>query len=214
PEFIDIGEQVYLSGNSSGIADASWDSIRRTKIFLKAPITTPFGGGYKSLNVTVRKSLGLFANVRPCRSLHPYVPTKFPELDVVIIRENEEDLYAGIEHQQTVDVVQALKLITRPGSERIIRYAFEYARAYGRKKVTCLVKDNIMKHTEGLFNSVFDEIGKEYPDIIQESQIIDIGSARLAARPEDYDVVVTSNLCGDIVSDIVAEVAGSVGMAG
>lgn len=214
PEFIDIGEQVYLSGNTSGIADASWDSIRRTKIFLKAPITTPFGGGYKSLNVTVRKSLGLFANVRPCRSLHPYVPTKFPELDVVIIRENEEDLYAGIEHQQTVDVVQALKLITRPGSERIIRYAFEYARAYGRKKVTCLVKDNIMKHTDGLFHSVFDEIGKEYPDIIQESQIIDIGSARLAARPEDYDVVVTSNLYGDIVSDIVAEVAGSVGMAG
>lgn len=214
PEVIEIGEKVYLSGNTAGIAPESWESIRRTKVFLKAPITTPQGGGYKSLNVTVRKSLGLYANVRPCRSLYPYVPTKFPELDVVIIRENEEDLYAGIEHQQTSDVVQCLKLITRPGSERIVRYAFEYARAYGRKKVTCLVKDNIMKHTDGLFHEVFDEIGKEYPDIQQEAQIIDIGSARLAAQPERYDVVVTSNLYGDIVSDIVAEIAGSVGMAG
>ena len=214
PEFIDIGEKVYLSGNTAGIAPESWESIRRTQVFLKAPITTPFGGGYKSLNVTVRKTLGLFANVRPCRSLYPYVPTKFPNLNVVVIRENEEDLYAGIEHQQTADVVQCLKLITRPGSERIIRYAFEYARAYGRKKVTCLVKDNIMKHTDGLFHQVFDEIGEEYPDIVKEAQIIDIGSARLAAQPENYDVVVTSNLYGDIVSDIVAEIAGSVGMAG
>ena len=214
PEFIEIGEEVYLAGNKAGMPPEAWESIRRTKLFLKAPITTPFGGGFKSLNVTVRTTLGLFANVRPCRSLHPYVPTKFPSLDVVIIRENEEDLYAGIEHQQTTDVVQCLKLITRPGSERIIRYAFEYARAYGRKKITCLVKDNIMKLTDGLFHKIFDEIGKEYPDIEQDSQIIDIGSARLAAQPEKYDMVVTSNLYGDIVSDIVAEIAGSVGMAG
>ncbi|MBG7610776.1 NADP-dependent isocitrate dehydrogenase, partial [Polaribacter sp. BAL334] len=178
------------------------------------PITTPQGKGYKSLNVTLRKTLGLFANVRPVIALHPYVKTNFPTMDVVIIRENEEDLYAGIEHQQTQDVVQCLKLITRPGCEKIVRYAFEYAKAYGRKKVTCLVKDNIMKLTDGLFHSVFKEIAKEYPEIEHNSEIIDIGSARLAANPERYDVIVTSNLYGDIISDIAAEIAGSVGLAG
>jgi isocitrate dehydrogenase len=135
-------------------------------------------------------------------------------MDVVIVRENEEDLYAGIEHQQTQDVVQCLKLITRPGSEKIVRYAFEYANAYGRKKVTCMLKDNIMKLTDGLFHQVFDEIAAEYPHIKAETEIIDIGTARLAARPEQYDVIVTSNLYGDIISDVAAEIAGSVGMAG
>jgi isocitrate dehydrogenase len=135
-------------------------------------------------------------------------------MDVVIVRENEEDLYAGIEHQQTQDVVQCLKLITRPGCEKIVRYAFEYAKAYGRKKVTCMVKDNIMKLTDGLFHTVFKEIAAEYPQIESNSQIIDIGSARLAANPNNYDVIVTSNLYGDIISDIAAEIAGSVGMAG
>ncbi|AXG67824.1 isocitrate dehydrogenase [NADP] [Kordia sp. SMS9] len=214
PEIIEVGEKVYLSGNSSGIEKKSWEVINKNKIILKAPITTPQGKGYKSLNVTLRKSLGLFANVRPVSALHPYVHTHFPNMDVVIIRENEEDLYAGIEHQQTQDVVQCLKLITRPGCEKIVRYAFEYATLYGRKKVTCMVKDNIMKLTDGLFHNVFKEIAAEYPEIKSESQIIDIGSARLAANPENYDVVVTSNLYGDIVSDIVAEIAGSVGMAG
>ncbi len=214
PEFIELGEQVYLSGNTSGIQKEAWEVIHRNKVILKAPITTPRGNGYKSLNVTLRKSLGLFANVRPVRALHPYIKTNFPDMDVVIIRENEEDLYAGIEHQQTQDVVQCLKLITRPGCERIIRYAFEYARAYGRKKVTAMVKDNIMKLTDGLFTKVFHEIAAEYPDIENGTQIIDIGSARLAAAPEQYDVIVTSNLYGDIISDIAAEIAGSVGMAG
>ena len=214
PEFIELGEQVYLSGNTSGISEESWEVIRRTKLILKAPITTPQGKGYKSLNVTLRKSLGLYANVRPVSSLHPFVKTHFPEMDVVIIRENEEDLYAGIEHQQTQDVVQCLKLITRPGCERIIQYAFEYARTYGRKKVTCMVKDNIMKLTDGLFHQVFKEIALEYPEIKNTSQIIDIGSAKLAAHPETYDVIVTSNLYGDIISDIAAEIAGSVGLAG
>ncbi|PTX61028.1 isocitrate dehydrogenase [Kordia periserrulae] len=214
PEIIEVGEKVYLSGNSSGIEKKSWEVINQNKIILKAPITTPQGKGYKSLNVTLRKSLGLFANVRPVSALHPYIHTNFPNMDVVIIRENEEDLYAGIEHQQTQDVVQCLKLITRPGCEKIVRYAFEYAKLYGRKKVTCMVKDNIMKLTDGLFHNVFKEIAAEYPEIKSDSQIIDIGSARIAARPEDYDVVVTSNLYGDIVSDIVAEIAGSVGMAG
>ena len=162
---IKVGEQVYLSGNTSGISKESWEIITRNKIFLKAPITTPQGGGYKSLNVTTRKFLGLFANVRPCRSLHPYVQSKHPIMDVVIIRENEEDLYAGIEHQQTDEVVQCLKLISIPGCEKIIRYAFEYARQMGRKKVSCFTKDNIMKQTDGLFHKIFDEISAEYPDI-------------------------------------------------
>jgi len=214
PEYIEIGENVYLSGNTSGIQEEAWNAIDETKVILKAPITTPQGKGYKSLNVTLRKSLALFSNVRPVNALHPYVQTNFPKMDVVIIRENEEDLYAGIEHQQTQEVVQCLKLITRPGSEKIVRYAFEYAKAYGRKKVTCMVKDNIMKLTDGLFHQVFKEISAEYPDIISESQIIDIGSARLAANPENYDVIVTSNLYGDVISDIAAEIAGSVGMAG
>lgn len=214
PEFIELGEQAYLAGNSAGIAEKTWEIIKKNKVILKAPITTPQGKGYKSLNVTLRKSLGLFANVRPVSALDPFVTTGHPEMDVVIIRENEEDLYAGIEHQQTQDVVQCLKLITRPGSEKIIRYAFEYARAYGRKKVTCMVKDNIMKLTDGLFHQVFKEIAVEYPEIETDVQIIDIGSARLAARPERYDVIVTSNLYGDIISDIAAEIAGSVGLAG
>jgi len=213
-ERIDIGEQVYLSGNSSGITNEAWDAISRNKVILKAPITTPQGKGYKSLNVTLRKTLGLFSNVRPVSSLHPFVKTNHHKMDIVVIRENEEDLYAGIEHRQTEDVVQCLKLITRPGSEKIVRYAFEYAKAYNRKKVTCMVKDNIMKLTDGLFHTVFKEIALEYPEIESNSQIIDIGSAKLAVSPENYDVIVTSNLYGDIISDIVAEIAGSVGMAG
>ncbi|MEL6558614.1 MAG: NADP-dependent isocitrate dehydrogenase, partial [Bacteroidota bacterium] len=211
---IELGEKAYLSGHSAGITKEAWQVIDDCKVILKAPITTPQGSGYKSLNVTLRKSLGLFSNIRPVTALYPYVHTHFPKMDVVIIRENEEDLYAGIEHRQTADVVQCLKLITRPGCERIIKYAFEYAQAYGRKKVTCMVKDNIMKLTDGLFHTVFKEISSEYPDIESNTQIIDIGSARLAANPEDYDVIVTSNLYGDIISDIAAEIAGSVGMAG
>jgi isocitrate dehydrogenase len=211
---IEVGEKVYLAGNTAGIAKESWDIIRRNKVFLKAPITTPQGGGYKSLNVTTRKFLGLYSNVRPCMSLHPYVSTKHPVMDVVIVRENEEDLYAGIEHQQTDEVVQCLKLISRPGCEKIVRYAFEYAKAYGRKKVTCFTKDNIMKQTDGLFHQVFDEIAKEYPEIENEHWIIDIGAAKMADTPEAFDVIVMPNLYGDVLSDVAAQIAGSVGLAG
>jgi isocitrate dehydrogenase len=211
---IEVGEKVYLSGNTSGIANESWDIIRRNKVFLKAPITTPQGGGYKSLNVTTRKFLGLYSNVRPCVSLHPFVETKHPEMDIVIVRENEEDLYAGIEHQQTDEVVQCLKIISRPGCEKIVRYAFEYAKVYGRKKVTCFTKDNIMKQSDGLFHQVFDEIAKEYPEIENEHWIIDIGAAKMADTPEIFDVIVTLNLYGDVLSDIAAQIAGSVGLAG
>lgn len=211
---IEVGEKVYLSGNTSGISKEAWSMIRKNKVFLKAPITTPQGGGYKSLNVTTRKMLGLYANVRPCVSLHPFVDTKHPVMDLVIIRENEEDLYAGIEHQQTDEVVQCLKLISRPGCEKIIRYAFEYAKQYGRKKVTCFSKDNIMKQSDGLFHAVFDEIGNDYPEIEKEHWIIDIGAAKMADTPEAFDVIVTLNLYGDVISDIAAQIAGSVGLAG
>ncbi|HKL14744.1 MAG TPA: NADP-dependent isocitrate dehydrogenase [Balneolaceae bacterium] len=213
-EKVEIGEKAYLAGHSAGITDDAWASIRSNRVFLKAPIMTPQGGGFKSLNVTLRKTLGLYANVRPCSSLHPFVKTKHPEMDVVIIRENEEDLYAGIEHQQTQEVVQCLKLITRPGCERIIRYAFEYATVYKRKKVSCFVKDNIMKHTDGLFNKVFKEIAAEYPDIESESWIVDIGAARVADTPEIFDVIVMPNLYGDIISDITAQISSSIGTAG
>lgn len=213
-EEIEVGEKVYLAGNSSGISTEAWEIIRRNKIFLKAPITTPQGGGYKSLNVTTRKMLGLYANVRPCKSFYPFVSSKHPHMDLVIIRENEEDLYAGIEHQQTDEVVQCLKLVSRPGCEKIVRYAFEYARQYGRKKVTCFTKDNIMKQTDGLFHQVFDEIGSEYPDLEKEHWIIDIGAAKMADTPEVFDVIVTLNLYGDVLSDIAAQIAGSVGLAG
>ncbi|HXM34824.1 MAG TPA: NADP-dependent isocitrate dehydrogenase [Pyrinomonadaceae bacterium] len=213
-ETIDIGEKVYLAGNSSGIEPSAWDSLRRTKVFLKAPITTPQGGGFKSLNVTVRKTLGLYANVRPCVSYHPFVETKHPGMDVVIVRENEEDLYAGIEHRQTDQVTQCLKLISRPGSEKIVRYAFEYARRSNRKKVTCFTKDNIMKLTDGLFHRVFDEIAAQYPELENEHWIVDIGAAKLADTPEAFDVIVMPNLYGDVLSDVAAQIAGSVGLAG
>lgn len=211
---IEIGEQVYLKGHPTGIEDASWDVIKNTKAFLKAPITTPQGGGFKSLNVTIRTTLGLFANIRPCVSYHPFVKTKHPAMDVVIVRENEEDLYAGIEYRLTPEVCQSLKIISRQGCEKIIRHSFEYARHYGRKKVTCFTKDNIMKFSDGLFHKVFDEIAKEYPQIENEHWIVDIGAAKLADTPEAFDVIVMPNLYGDILSDVAAQISGSVGLAG
>jgi isocitrate dehydrogenase len=214
PEIIEVGEKVYLQGNTSGIPDKAFESIKRTKVILKGPITTPQGGGYKSLNVTLRKTLGLFANVRPCISYAPYVPSKFSNIDLVIVRENEEDTYSGIEYRSTDEVYECLKLITLPGCERIIQYAFEYARKFNRKKVTCLTKDNIMKMTDGLFHRVFNDIAKQYPEIETEHLIVDIGTALIASNPERFDVIVTLNLYGDIISDVAAQVAGSVGLAG
>lgn len=213
-DFVEIGERAYLKGYSSGIPPATWDVLRANRVLLKGPVTTPQGGGYKSVNVTLRKALGLFANVRQCKAYSPYVPSTHPGMNVVILRENEEDLYAGIEYRQSQEVVLALKMLTRPGVEAIVRYAFEYARAYGRKKVTCMTKDNIMKMSDGMFHRLFDEMAREYTDLKSEHLIIDIGAARLAAQPESLDVIVTLNLYGDILSDIAAQVAGSVGLAG
>jgi isocitrate dehydrogenase len=213
-ETIEIGKAVYERGFDTGIEDSAWDSLLKTKVFLKAPITTPQGGGFKSLNVTIRGTLGLYANVRPCVAFSPYVKTHHPKMDLTIIRENEEDLYAGIEYRQTEEVYQALKIISLPGCERIVRYAFEYARLNNRKKVTCFSKDNIMKMTDGLFHKTFNRLAKEYPEMENDHYIVDIGTARLATRPEIFDVIVTENLYGDIISDVAADVAGSVGMCG
>lgn len=211
---IDIGEKLFSKGILAGIEPQSWEIIRHTKAFLKAPITTPQGGGFKSLNVTVRTTMGLYANIRPCVAYAPFVKTQHSGMNVVIVRENEEDLYAGIEYRQTPDVHKSLKLISRPGSEKIVRYAFEYARQYNRKKVTCFSKDNIMKISDGLFHKVFDEIAKEYPEIVNEHWIVDIGAAKLADTPEVFDLIVMPNLYGDILSDVAAQISGSVGIAG
>ncbi|OGT63628.1 MAG: isocitrate dehydrogenase [Gammaproteobacteria bacterium RIFCSPHIGHO2_12_FULL_45_12] len=214
PELIEVGEKIYREGYTSGIPDAAWDTLKRTKILLKGPITTPQGGGYKSLNVTLRKTLSLFANVRPCLTFTPYIKSHCANIDLVVVRENEEDCYAGIEHRQTEEVFQCLKLLSRPGCERIIQYAFEYARKFNRHKVSCLSKDNIMKMTDGLFHHVFNEIAEDYPDIQHEHLIVDIGTALVASNPERFDVIVTLNLYGDIISDVAAQIAGSVGLAG
>ena len=210
---VTVGLRAYEAGALSGFGPEVMEAVTRHGVILKGPITTPQGGGFKSVNVSLRKSLGLYANLRPCVAYHPFVETRHPGMDVVIVRENEEDTYAGIEHRQSDEVYQCLKLITRPGCERIVRYAFEYARAHGRRKVTCMTKDNIMKLTDGLFHRVFDEIAAEYPEIAKEHMIIDIGTAKMAVQPGRFDVVVTPNLYGDILSDVAAEVAGSIGLA-
>lgn len=211
---VQVGEKLYREGHSSGIAPEGWDALRETGVLLKAPITTPQGGGYRSLNVTLRTTLGLAVNVRPCVSLHPYVETRYPGMNITIIRENEEDLYSGIEHRQSAEVVQSLKLISRAGSERVIRYAFDLAKSEDHSRVTALVKDNIMKMSDGLFHRTFDQIAGEYPEIQNESLIVDIGMARVADSPGRFDVIVLPNLYGDILSDITAQLSGSVGLAG
>ena len=213
-DVVELGEKVYKKGFSAGIQPKDWDKIRQNRVFLKAPITTPQGGGFKSLNVRARKSLGLFANVRPVQALVPYVKCPFPNMDVVVIRENEEDLYAGIEHRQTNEVFQCLKLMSLSGCEKIIRYGFEYAVQNRRKKVTCMTKDNIMKLTDGAFRKTFERIAKEYPNIQSEHWIIDIGAAKFSAAPESFDLIILPNLYGDILSDISAHLAGSVGLGG
>lgn len=211
---IEIGEKLYKRNFSSGIADDTWEALARTKTLLKAPITTPLGGGYKSLNVTLRKALGLYVNLRPSICYHPFVATNHPKMNLVIVRENEEDIYAGIEYRQTRNMYESIKLISRVGSEKIIRFAFEYAVKNNRKQVSCFSKDNIMKFSDGIFHKVFEEISKEYPTIKPNHYIIDIGTAKLAKSPEIFDVIVTSNLYGDIISDVTAEISGSVGLAG
>lgn len=209
---VEMGEKSYLAGHTSGIAPQAWELLRSQRILLKAPITTPRGGGYKSLNVTLRKAFGLFANIRPVRSFPEILGGK--SMDLVIVRENEEDTYAGIEHRQTNEVTQCLKLITTPGTERILHYAYRLAATRERKELTLMVKDNIMKITDGVFTKRFETLKAAFPSVKPRSMIIDIGTAKLAVRPQDFDVIVAPNLYGDILSDVAAEVSGSVGLAG
>jgi isocitrate dehydrogenase len=213
-EEAEAGAEVFKRGDTSGVPQATRDSIERTRVVLKGPLETPVGFGEKSANVTLRKLFETYANVRPAREL-PGVPTRYAGegVDIIIVRENIEDLYAGIEHMQTPDVAQCLKIITRKGSEKIIRYAFELARREGRAKVTCATKANIMKLTEGLFKRTFEELSAEYPEIAAEHLIIDNVAHQMAKNPAQFDVVVTTNLNGDIVSDLASGLVGGLGFA-
>jgi isocitrate dehydrogenase len=211
---ISIGQEQYERKIETGIPDSAWETIKNNQIILKAPITTPQGKGYKSLNVTLRKALGLYANIRPVKSYYPFVNSNFPEIDLVIVRENEEDLYSGIEYKISHECYESLKLITRSGSNRINKFAFDYAIKNNRQKISCFIKDNIMKLSDGAFHKSFTDIAKFYPEISTEQMIIDIASAKIAVNPARFDVIVTENLYGDIISDIAAEVSGSVGLCG
>jgi len=213
-EEAEAGAEVFKRGDSSGVPIATRDSIERTRVVLKGPLETPVGFGEKSANVTLRKLFETYANVRPAREL-PGVPTRYAGegIDLVIVRENLEDLYAGIEHMQTPDVGQCLKIITRKGSEKIVRYAFELAMREGRGKVTCATKANIMKLTEGLFKRVFEEVAVEYPEVVAEHLIIDNVAHQLVKNPAQFDVVVTTNLNGDIISDLASGLVGGLGFA-
>ena len=208
------GAEVFKRGDTSGVPRETRASIERTRVVLKGPLETPVGFGEKSANITLRKLFETYANVRPAREL-PGVPTRYAGegVDMIIVRENIEDLYAGIEHMQTPDVAQCLKIITRKGSEKIIRYAFELARREGRRKVTCATKANIMKLTEGLFKRTFEELSVEYPEITPEHLIIDNVAHQMAKGPAQFDVVVTTNLNGDIISDLASGLVGGLGFA-
>ena len=208
------GAAVFELGDTSGVPAETRDSIERTKVVLKGPLETPVGFGEKSADVTLRQQLETYANVRPAREL-PGVPTRYAGegVDMVIVRENVEDLYAGIEHMVTPDVGQCLKVISRKGSEKVIRYAFELARREGRTKVTAATKANIMKMTEGLFKKVFEELAGEYPEIESEHLIIDNVAHQLAKEPAQFDIIVTTNLNGDIISDLASGLVGGLGFA-
>jgi isocitrate dehydrogenase (NAD+) len=188
------------------------ESIRRTKVAIKGPITTPVGKGFRSVNVALRKELDLYACLRPSKTMKG-VRTRFDDIDLVVVRENTEDLYAGIEHMVTEDAAESIKIITRRGSERIARFAFEYARRHGRRKVTAVHKANIMKCTDGLFLRVCGEVAESYPDIEFEDRIVDNMCMQLVQKPALYDVLVLPNLYGDIVSDLAAGLVGGLGVA-
>ncbi len=196
----------------SGLPEETIEAIRTYRVALKGPTTTPVGRGHRSVNVALRKALDLYANVRPARTL-PGVPTRYPNIDLIVVRENVEDTYIGIEYFQTPDVAQGLKLISRPGSTKIVRYAFELARSLGRRRVVAVHKANIHKLTDGLFLECFREVAREYPDIEIGDLIVDNCSMQLVTRPEQFDVLVMPNLYGDIISDLCAGLVGGLGVA-
>jgi isocitrate dehydrogenase (NAD+) len=187
------------------------DSIRRNKVALKGPVTTKVGGGFKSINVRLRQELDLYANLRPARSL-PSIKTRFDNVDLIVVRENTEDLYSGLEHVVVPGVVESLKIITEKASTRIARFAFEYARRHGRKRVTAVHKANIMKLSDGLFLECFRKVATGYPDILADDKIVDNLCMQLVIRPEDFDVLLLENLYGDIVSDLCAGLVGGLGV--
>ncbi len=213
-DVVEIGGTLFDKGFTSGITDESWQTLYNNKIIFKAPITTPQGRGMKSINVTLRKKFGLYANIRPVISYAPFVQSHFPKTNLVIVRENEEGLYAGVEYRITKEVYETLRLVSRTGAAKIIDFAFDYAVKNKRSNVTCMVKDNILKFSDGIFHKVFDQIKTSYPEIKTNQMILDIGTAKVANNPESFDIIVTQNLYGDIISDVAAEVAGSIGMCG
>lgn len=208
------GAEVFKKGVASGVLPETVESIRRTGIALKGPLETPVGFGEKSANVTLRKYFETYGNIRPVREI-PGIRTPYSGrgIDFIVVRENIEDLYAGIEHMQTPNVAQALKIISRKGSERIIRLAFELARAEGRKTVHCATKANILKFTEGLFKKVFEEVSADYPDLRAEHMIVDNCAHQMVMRPEQFDVIVMTNMNGDILSDLASALIGGLGFA-
>ncbi len=205
-----------LEAVRSPLPDETLDSIRRNRIVLKGPLTTPSGGGFRSINVAIRKEFDLFANVRPARTL--VLGGRYEDIDLVLIRENTEGLYVGVEHYIGMEgdpraAAESVMIITRFGAERICRYAFEYARTNGRKKVTLAHKANILKYTQGLFLEVGHEVAKEFPDIEWEDRIIDATAMNLVLHPERFDVLVMENMFGDILSDLMAGLVGGLGFA-
>jgi isocitrate dehydrogenase (NAD+) len=206
-----IGAQA-LEKYGTTIPDETIESIKRNKVALKGPLMTPIGKGFTSVNVGLRKNLDLYANVRPVKAL-PNVPCRYPELDLVVVRENTEDLYAGLEHVVVPGVVESIKIITDKASTRIAKYAFEFARDNGRKKVTAVHKANIMKLSDGLFLECFYRVSKDYPEIEAVDMIVDNCCMQLVMRPDQFDVLVLENLYGDIVSDLCAGLIGGLGLA-
>lgn len=204
--------EAQMAASGTPLPAGTLESVRRDRVALKGPITTPVGSGFRSVNVALRKEFDLYANVRPLRSL-PGVKTRYEGVDLVVVRENTEDLYAGIEHMIGDYAAESVKLITRPGSERIARYAFDYAVANGRKKVTAVHKANIMKCTDGLFLDVCRVVAAEYPQIEFTDEIVDAACMHIVQRPEQYDVLVLPNLYGDIMSDLCAGLVGGIGLA-
>lgn len=210
-ETMEAGEKAYHKYGKV-LPDEVLESIKRNKVALKGPLTTPVGTGFRSVNVLLRKELDLYANLRPAKN-YQGILSRYKDLDLVVVRENTEDLYAGVEHMVGEDAAESIKIITRKGSERIVRFAFEHARREGRKKVTAVHKANIMKCTDGLFLQVAGEVAKNYPDITFEDRIVDNMCMQLVLKPENYDVMVMPNLYGDIISDLCAGLVGGLGVA-
>ncbi|MGD0153722.1 MAG: isocitrate/isopropylmalate family dehydrogenase, partial [Thermacetogeniaceae bacterium] len=205
-EVVEAGEAV-IDKYGTPLPEYVLESIRRNRVALKGPLTTPVGKGFRSVNVALRRELDLYANLRPAKSL-PNVKTRYEDVDLLLVRENTEDLYAGIEHMVGKDAAESIKIITRFGSERIVRFAFELARKEGRHKVTAVHKANIMKCTDGLFLDVAREIAQAYPEITFEDRIVDACCMKLVQNPGDFDVLVLPNLYGDILSDLCAGLIG------